>query len=328
MKSPAARALREQLGLGDEAPQFKALRKRINRSILIHMNVSPDAPIARFQAAGLEAAMQTAGLLPLCPFLVFEDEQIKHFFPLNRRISDERIIRDYLMYRTNAMRTETRRPTRNQVQGIAAPMHQSGGTTTTEMDSDMAPPPQFENGTLQEQTQEVTNINPNLEATEPSPSFQTSFSPTYNTLNDRHIEPPTEQSPQASASPPGPTFQTDELFDFLTQTCVPSLRHLHQDLIRVGCQMQHLRAMSKWSQKLRDDVLERLRLKILELDSGAQAGNGNVTDDNDDEESMRRQRVEHWAVQTAGGEVYSRGSVMDWEVLRYHIIKLADSGRA
>lgn len=81
--------------------------------------------------------------------------------------------------------------------------------------------------------------------------------------------------------------------------------------------MQHLHAMSKWSQNLRDDVLERLRLKIT------QVGNENVADD-DDEELTRRRRVEEWALRTAGRDVHSRGSVMDWEVLRYHIIKLAD----
>ncbi|TFK63072.1 hypothetical protein BDN72DRAFT_848070, partial [Pluteus cervinus] len=237
---------------------------------------------------------------------------------------DSKILKDYLSYRTDSLRRERRRTRKK----IMATRDQSGNLTTRGFDS--AKPPQDINEDTMlprgyQRTRDSLFSDPEPESADPTPPLPSSFPPPQNNPTGSPIS-SREHSVQRSSvlSPETTTNPRDdaELLHFLTQICDPPLHHLHGVLTRVGCRMQHMQAMSTWSRNLLDDVLERLKLKITELDDTG-AGVGGLPREYDDEEALtRRRRIEESALRTSGRGIDTRASIMDWEVLRYHILRI------
>ena len=105
------------------------------------------------------------------------------------------------------------------------------------------------------------------------------------------------------------TIPDEDVFHFLTKTCNPPLGDLYRDLRSLGCEMKHLRAMSRWSRTLLSDTLERLRARVERLE-----------EDNDHDAEKRKSGTSQ---DSMVGTNESKASIMDWEVLRYHIIEMS-----
>ncbi|TFK63126.1 hypothetical protein BDN72DRAFT_848017 [Pluteus cervinus] len=227
------------------------------------MKAKLDAPRARSQKEGLENAVK----------YVLNDEQMKQLFPGSRRTRRDRLLKEYIIYRVDAMRQEDRR-------------------------------------TLRKNQSREIKPSPSGSEYEPSPPPSTQDT-------DLELQ---EQSPEVSQV----RIVNNQLLHFLTKTCNPPLGHLYEDLKDFGCEMQHLRAMSKWPGSLLSDTLERLRIKVAQSEAEGEGAKNLWSRDGEEANDQRRMQKDGEAVRIAGGES-SRAMLMDWEVLRYHIIGLSES---
>ncbi|TFK63069.1 hypothetical protein BDN72DRAFT_339189 [Pluteus cervinus] len=328
--------LRCHLKLSLDSIAWKWLRNRMDIYIRRHMDISAFAPPATRQKEAFERVYND---------ILNDDKIVARFFPDRTRETDLKLLRQNIGIRTNELRTSKKRlvkldrmrqngsANRGNLSNIESDWDSDAekeGVTTTKRPKRRAVVSDRESlsdevvglsfPSARKTTKKAKVAAPKAVESLDNPellavsSRSESVNPYASTPPNSVLapEPPAEQAqPLRTIFSSAVDIATDELYQFLSTVCNPPIPHLYADLTRFGCGIEHIRAMGTWSESRLSSVLGTIRVQTMPR--GLMVG---VSNDEGIEEAVRAE--EGPLVNYTDGKT----TLMDWEVLKYHILRI------